>query len=112
MTRKEFEAYRLSVEKETFTKSFSDPIVYGIERTIFRKQKLLKLIDTGKKVKSRTVQAKIQRWQRQLQRLDNSQSHLEKLRTELSASKLQVVAPAATAVAKVAPITRTAAATS
>jgi hypothetical protein len=90
MTRKEFEAYRLSVEKEKFSKSVSDPIAYGIERTIFRKQKLKKLIDAGKNIDSRTVKAKVERWKRQLNRLDLSQEHLTELRKDLTASRLDI----------------------
>jgi hypothetical protein len=92
MTRKQFEAFRLSVEKETFAQTFADPIVYGIQRTIFRRQKLEKLIHAGRKVKSRTVQAKVRRWTRQLERLQNSQDHLEQLRKELVSSRLEVLA--------------------
>ncbi len=93
MTRKQFELFRLSVEKETFEKNLTDPIVYGIERTIFRRQKLEKLIRAGKMVKSRTVQAKVQRWTRQLERLQNSQDHLEELKKELVSARLEVVTP-------------------
>src|SRR5947207_1542971 len=77
MTRKQFETFRLAVEKEKFAKAVADPILYGIERTVFRRQKLEKLIRAGKNVKSRTVQSKVQRWIRQLGRLQNSQTHLE-----------------------------------
>lgn len=82
--------YRLSLEKEKFPKVISDPIEYGIQRTVFKKDRLRKLIGVGKGVKSRTVQAKIERWKRQLQKLDHSQEHLVSLKRDLDATRSQM----------------------
>lgn len=90
MTRKEFEAYRLSVEKEQFNKHTSDPLDYGVQRIEFRRQKLKKLINAGKNIDSKTIQAKIVRWKRQLDRLEKSETRLKGLMTDLSTSKLQI----------------------
>jgi hypothetical protein len=94
MTRKEFEVFRLSLEKEKFPKAISDPIDYGIQRTIFKREKLRKLITIGKNIRSRTVQAKIERWKRQLSKLEQSQAHLTELKQELDAARLTVTSPA------------------
>ncbi len=94
MTRKEFEFFRLSVEQETFPRNISDPIEFGIQRTLFRKQKLKKLIAAGKGVSSKTVQAKVDRWRRQLGRLERSQAQMTRLKKELSASRLVIYRPA------------------
>ena len=93
MTRKEFEAFRLAVEKEKFTQLASDPIEYGIQRIEFRRQKLKKLINAGKGIDSRTIQAKIVRWKRQLDRLEKSESRLAELRSDISASRLHISQP-------------------
>jgi ribosome maturation factor RimP len=93
MTRKEFELFRLSLEKEKLSKAVSDPIDYGIQRTLFKKEKLKRLIGVGKNVSSRTVQAKVQRWQRQLNRLDESQAHLVALKKDIDAGRLTVSRP-------------------
>ena len=90
MTRKEFEIFRLSLEKEKFHKMVSDPIDYGIQRTIFKKERLQKLIGVGKGIRSRTVQAKVERWKRQLDRLDQSQAHLTELKKDLETARLKV----------------------
>src|SRR5687768_11151923 len=92
MTRKEFEVFRLSLEKEKFPTAISDPIEYGIHRTIFKREKLKKLINIGKNIRSRTVQSKIERWKRQLDRLGNSQEHLTALKKELDAAKISLTA--------------------
>jgi len=91
MTRKEFEVFRLSLEKEKCPAAISDPIEYGIHRTIFKREKLKKLISVGKNIRSRTVQSKIERWKRQLHRLENSQEHLTLLKKELDAAKISII---------------------
>jgi hypothetical protein len=93
MTRKEFEVFRLSLEKEKFPTSVSDPIDYGIQRTIFKREKLRKLINVGKNIRSRTVQAKIERWKRQVSKLELSQAHLTELKQELDAARLKITVP-------------------
>lgn len=93
MTRKEFETFRLLVEKEKFTQMASDPLDYGIQRIEFRRQKLKKLISAGKEIDSRTVQAKIARWKRQLSRLEASENRLAGLKSDISGSKLRIEAP-------------------
>ncbi len=71
----------------------SDPIDYGIQRIEFRRQKLKKLITAGKGIDSRTVQAKLARWKRQLDRLDKSESRLSELKTDISTSRLHITQP-------------------
>lgn len=93
MTLQEFEKFRLSVEQQKFQADSLDPLRYGIQRDTFRKDKLKRLISTGAKVNSKTVQAKVARWKRQLTRLDKSQARLEKLSSEIAAGKLQVSLP-------------------
>ena len=93
MTLQEFEKFRISLEQQRFQAEGSNPLEYGIQRDVYRKEKLKKLIAAGAKVQSKTVQAKIVRWKRQLTRLDKSQARLEKLREEISSGKLQVQVP-------------------
>ena len=93
MTLQEFEKFRISLEQQKFTAESLDPLHYGIQRDVFRKDKLKKLISAGTKIQSKTVQAKIVRWKRQLLRLDKSQARLEKLREEITAGKLHVQVP-------------------
>ncbi len=93
MTLQEFEKFRISLEQQKFHAESLDPLHYGIQRDTFRKERLNKLISAGGKVNSKTVQAKVARWKRQLQRLDKSQARLEKLREEIESGKLQVHLP-------------------
>ena len=95
MTLQEFERRRLGVEREKFRGDFGDPINFGIERGAFEKKRLQRLIDLGKGVRSKTVQAKVARWKRQLQRVDVSIDRLEKLRGELAESRLHLDLPPA-----------------
>jgi len=90
MTRKEFELFRLSLEKEKLPATVSDPIEYGIQRAIFKREKLRRLIGIGKSIRSRTVQAKVERWKRQLDRLSQSQKHLLTLREDIQSSQLSL----------------------
>jgi len=93
MTLQEFEKFRISLEQQKFNADSLDPLHYGIQRDVFRKDKLKRLISAGAKVDSKTVKAKIARWKRQLLRLDKSQARLEKLREEITAGKLHVQVP-------------------
>ncbi len=93
MTLQEFEKFRISLEQQKFQAESLDPLHYGIQRDVFRRDKLKKLISAGAKVESKTVQAKIVRWKRQLTRLEKSQARLEKLREEISSGKLKVEVP-------------------
>lgn len=90
MTRKEFELFRLSLEKEHPPATVSDPIEYGIQRTIFKKEKLKRLIGVGKGIRSRTVQAKVERWKRQLEKLSQSQKHLLTLKQDIQSTRLSI----------------------
>jgi len=71
MTRKEFEHLRVEIQQHKFQSvTDSDPITYAIRRAEFKQEQLKALIDAGKKVKgSKTVAAKLARWERQMQRL-------------------------------------------
>jgi hypothetical protein len=85
MTRKQFEKFRLTVEKEQFRGDCLDPISYGIQRALFEKRKFKRLIAAAAKVTGQTVQTKRQQWARQLQRAIMSQERFERLRRELHA---------------------------
>ena len=93
MTLQEFERLRMDMERNKFRSDSVDPVLFGIERGRFEKQKLQKLIDLGQGVRSKTVQAKIERWKRQLKRLDGSMERLNALKDELKVSRLEVRAP-------------------
>src|SRR5262245_22941210 len=90
MTLQEFEKFRISLEQQRFQAESLDPLDYGIKRDDFRKAQLKKLISIGAKVNSKTVQAKVERWKRQVRRIDESQARLEKLRSEIESGKLQL----------------------
>src|SRR2546430_12532606 len=93
MTLREFEKYRISLEQLKFRAESLDPLHYGIQRDTFRKDRLKKLITAGAKVNSKTVHAKVTRWKRQLERLDQSQARMEKLRNEIESGQLHVSLP-------------------
>ncbi|MDB6026774.1 MAG: hypothetical protein JWM68_2997 [Verrucomicrobiales bacterium] len=93
MTLQEFEKFRISLEQQKFISESFDPLVYGIQRDLFRKDKLKRLIDVGARLDSKTVQAKVARWKRKLGRLDQSQARLQKLRDEIVSSQLDVQVP-------------------
>lgn len=90
MTLQEFEKFRISLEQHKFHADSLDPLEYGIQRDAFRKEQLKKLITTGAKVESKTVRAKVERWKRQVQRLDKNQARMETLRKEIASGRLQV----------------------
>ena len=93
MTLQEFEKFRLSLEQQKFNTDSLDPLVYGIERDHFRKDRLKQLISVGTRVDSKTVQAKVARWKRKVERLEQSQARLEKLRNETCNHRLDVEVP-------------------
>lgn len=71
MTRKQFEHLRVEIQQHKFQSvTDSNPINYAIQRAAFKQQQLRALVDAGKKVKgSKTVAAKLARWERQIQKL-------------------------------------------
>ncbi len=90
MTLQEFERCRLGLEREKFRGELADPLNFGIDRAQFEKNRLQKLIELGKGVRSKTVQAKIDRWKRQLRRVNVSINRLGKLKAEIAASRLKI----------------------
>ncbi|MFN7140402.1 MAG: hypothetical protein ACK4UN_13780, partial [Limisphaerales bacterium] len=90
MTLQDFEKVRTGIVQQTFGGDFADPLQYGIHRGRFEQAKLQKLIDLGKNVRSKTVQAKIVRWKRQVQRIDEKVERLKKLKADIEASRVKV----------------------
>ena len=86
MTRQEFENIRVSMERERFLGDISDPIIYGLGRSIFERRKFEKLITAAKQVEQVdmvTVRKKLEKWNRQLERAKEKQLHFEKLCYEI-----------------------------
>lgn len=84
MNRKEFVKLKLSIESERFQPTDLGPLSYGIQRSLFEQGKLEKLIAAAEKVEGKTAHAQAERWKRKLQKIQKSQSNLEKLRHEIS----------------------------
>jgi hypothetical protein len=93
MTRKEFEALRQSIEREKFDGDYSDPITYGIQRAVFEKRKLQRLIQAAKAVKLQTARTKVEQWKRQLERANQSHQRFLKLQKELRMLRPHVITP-------------------
>jgi hypothetical protein len=87
MTASEFDKIRLPIEKEKFVTDVCDPISYAIERSLFDQEKLKRLIAAARQVEGKLARMKIEKWQRMLQRAEQSREHLEERRAELRASK-------------------------
>ena len=83
MTRKEFERIRIEIESEKFNGDCSDPIVYGIQRAAFEREKFKRLIAAARKVPMQTARTKMEQWKRQLERATQSQQRFEKIRAEI-----------------------------
>jgi hypothetical protein len=68
MTRKEFEALRSEIQKQQLkVDSGCDPFSFALRRAAARQEQLKTLIAAARTVKgSKTVDRKIERWQRQL----------------------------------------------
>lgn len=90
MTRKEFEKLRLSIEEENFFGNYANPIDFGIQRAAFEKKKFLKLISVARKVDFKTTRAKVQQWQRQLERAEHSYDRFKELKKEIEAARIQI----------------------
>ena len=88
MTRKEFEKLRLAIEAEKFQEEFTDPINYGIQRAAFEGEKFRKLIAAARQVNMQTTRAKMEQWQWQLERANQSQQRFERLRQEIRGDAL------------------------
>lgn len=83
MTRKEFERIRIEIESEKFQGNCTDPIVYGIERASFERQKFKRLIAAARQVPMQTARTKMEQWKRQLERATESQQRFQKIRDEI-----------------------------
>src|SRR5689334_19513957 len=90
MTLQEFEKFRIDLEREEFQGAPADPLHFGIERCKHEKERLNKLVSLGDGVRSKTVKAKIERWRRQINRLDSFIDRMEKLKREIQSSRLIV----------------------
>ena len=83
MTRKEFEKIRIEIESEKFHGDCTDPIVYGIERAGFEREKFKRLIAAARQVPMQTARTKMEQWKRQLERATESQQRFQKIRDEI-----------------------------
>lgn len=83
MTRKEFERIRIEIESEKFCGDCTDPIVYGIQRAAFEKEKFKRLIAAARQVPMQTARTKLEQWKRQLERATESQERFQKIRDEI-----------------------------
>lgn len=82
MTFKEFQVFKLKLNREVFIETGCGHISERIQRQEFEKAKLRKLIATGKQVPARTVEKQVVRWERMLARMELTQSRLQKLKVE------------------------------
>lgn len=83
MTRKEFERIRIEIESEKFRGDCTDPIVYGIQRAAFEREKFKRLIAAARQVPMQTARTKMEQWKRQLERATESQERFQKIRDEI-----------------------------
>lgn len=83
MTRKEFERIRIEIESEKFRGDCTDPIVYGIQRAAFEREKFKRLIAAARQVPMQTARTKLEQWKRQLERATESQQRFQKIRDEI-----------------------------
>ena len=90
MTLREFEQLKLDFECHKFPSGTVDPVHLGIERGKVEKTKLERLINLGANVRSHTVKSRVERWKRQLARLESSITRLQQLKREIEASRLNV----------------------
>lgn len=84
MTFKGFEKFRQELSRDEFRGQNLHPIIYGLERTLFEKRRLKKLIDVGEDVDAITVKGKLLQWKRQLQRLDKVEERFLRLAREFN----------------------------
>jgi hypothetical protein len=80
MTRKEFESLRREIEKKKLMIVREvNPIQFAMDRAAFKKEQLKTLICLGKKVaNSKTVTAKVRRWERLIFRVTEKEVQLKR----------------------------------
>jgi hypothetical protein len=89
MTRKEFESLRVEIQnKKLQIQVDCDPFRYAIERAKYKRNQLSELIAIGRKIKSKTVQAKVARWKRQVEKLEALPTRIHTLFTENSVTRV------------------------
>ncbi len=93
MTRQDFEKARTGIVQKGFSGDFADPLQYGIQRGNFERDKLQKLIELGKNVPSKTVKDKVERWKKQVEKIDARVTELQKLKDEIRASRVRIGLP-------------------
>ncbi len=84
MSFKGFEKFRQELSRDEFRGQNLHPIIYGLERTLFEKRRLKKLIDVGEGVNAVTVKGKLVQWKRQIQRLDKVEERFVRLAKEFN----------------------------
>lgn len=77
MTYREFKTLVCKVSQEQLQSRQNHPILFGIERAQFEKQKLQRMIDAGNQLRSKTAQRRIEAWQREINRLDEKGKYLQ-----------------------------------
>jgi len=92
MTRKEFERIRIEIESEKFHGDCTDPIVFGIQRAGFEREKFKRLIAAARQVPMQTARTKLEQWKRQLERATESQQRFQKIRDEIEKVRPQLFA--------------------
>lgn len=88
MTRKEFEKYRMQVESDNLRHTDNDLLSFGMQRAMFEKGKLTKLIAAAGTVEGKTARTYAERWKRKLKKISLSQNNFQKLREDLRNTKL------------------------
>ena len=82
MTRKQFEKLRIDIEAQQFQSAEVNPIAYGIQRLLFEKENLNKLIAIAEKIPMKTTRARVERWKRKLIRADKSLLRFQRMQAE------------------------------
>jgi hypothetical protein len=90
LTRREFVNLKLTIEQQKFEPTDLGPLSYGIQRAYFERTKLEKLISAAERVEGKTAQAQADRWRRKLQKIEESQGKLQRLKEELVGSQSPV----------------------
>lgn len=77
-----------TIRNEQFHTMQTDPLLFGIERAEFEKQKLKRLIAAAEASNLKSIQSKVLAWQRVINRLDATQQRLQTRRNEISRATL------------------------
>ncbi len=78
MTYKEFRKQARQISREQFKGLSFHPLEHGIERGRFEENKFKRLIRLAKETPCETTRRQIERWERQIARLQETRRRLEK----------------------------------